>query len=399
MTVTVSPSKACGTVKAPPSKSIAHRALICSALSDGCTVENLAFSADITATLDCLKKLGASVSLDGTTATLGGLDLTDTDTCELFCNESGSTLRFLIPLCLLSDRRITLRGSERLFERPLGIYESICREQGLLFEKGKDYITVCGPLRSGSFSVAGDVSSQFISGLLFALPLLDGISIVDIKGNFESASYVDLTLQALDSFGVRVVRIGNRFIVYGGQHYCGNNVVIEGDCSNGAFLESLNFLGGDVTVEGIPPSTIQGDRVYKTVFEDLKKGVRSFDLSDCPDLAPILFAVSATVGDVRFDGTKRLALKESDRARAMAEELEKFGIPLEIGDNYVIVKKAGLHAPASTLNGHNDHRIVMSLAVLATLTGGRIEGAEAVSKSYPDFFEVIKSLGVEVSDS
>lgn len=396
------PSRGVGEATAPPSKSMAHRALICSALSSKSTVTNLSFSNDIAATLNCLKALGAKTEISGSDVTIGGLNIRSIpENAVLDCNESGSTLRFLIPLCLLSGKRVTLTGAKRLFERPLSIYESICTEQGILFDRNEDSLTVCGVLKSGSYKIPGDVSSQFITGLLYALPLLDGISILEVTGTFESASYVDLTLSALADFGIRITRSDNRFIIYGNQTYKSNNYIVEGDCSNAAFLSALDYLGGDVKVSGISPSTKQGDRVYIDMFQAIDNGVRCFDLSDCPDLAPIMFAVSAAKGGAEFVGTKRLKIKESDRAGAMAQELKKFGIPVTIGENSVAVGNAPLKAPEKILNGHNDHRIVMSLAVLSTLVGGIIDGAEAVAKSYPDFFDVLKSLkiGIEIYDA
>ncbi len=396
MKVIINPSKAIGEVNAPPSKSMAHRALICGALSCGSEINNLAFSKDISATLDCLKSLGAKAEVCGDKVNIGSLDLSDIhDGTELYCNESGSTLRFLLPMCLISGKRITLKGSKRLFERPLSVYESICREQGIDFQKGEDYVTVCGRLKSGNYRIPGDISSQFITGLLYVLPVLDGISIIEITGKFESSSYIDLTMSALSDFGIKITRVGSRFIIPGNQSYKSRTYTVEGDQSNAAFLDALGFLGGEVKVNGLNAQSLQGDRVYKNIFADMKMGKREFDLSDCPDLAPVLFALAATVGNIKFTGTKRLKIKESDRANAMKEELMKLGIPVTVNDDDVFVGSGALKHPADVLCGHNDHRIVMSLAVLLTLVGGEIEGVEAVSKSYPDFFDILKTLKVE----
>ncbi len=402
MNVKIYPSKPKGKVTAPPSKSMAHRALICAALTDGCVVDNLSFSNDIKATLDCLQKLGATVDSTNNRAELCKLNPFEIDDeIELFCDESGSTLRFLIPLCLLSEKRVKFKGSPRLFERPLGIYEDICKEQNLLFEKDDTSLTVCGRLKSGNFKIKGDVSSQFITGMLFALPLLEGISIIEIVGKFESESYVKMTLSIQKDFGIRIVYFDNRFIIYGNQKYQKTEYTVEGDCSNAAFLEALNFIGGDVEIEGVPKNTLQGDRVYSDMFKGLLEGRREFDLSDCPDLAPIMFALASTVGNVTFKGTKRLKLKESDRALAMKEELRKFGVDITVFEDSVYIPFGSLTAPKTPVCSHNDHRIVMAFSVLLTLFGGTIEGAEAVSKSYPDFFEVLKMLnvGVEINEA
>ncbi len=399
MKAKITPSKAFGRVSAPPSKSLAHRALICGALSKESVIDNIAFSKDISATIGCLKSLGAKVEVNNNSVKIGGFDpFNIPDNTELFCDESGSTLRFMLPFCLLSGKSIFLKGAKRLFERPLDIYESICREQGLLFEKSDDSVKVCGKLKSGNFRIPGDISSQFITGLLFVLPLLDGVSIIEIIGKFESASYVDLTLSVLAKCGIKVTAAGNRFIVMGNQKYKSFCHTVEGDCSNAAFLDAFNYMGGNVEVNGINANTLQGDRVYKDIFLGLDNGVKQFDLSDCPDLAPISFAVAAVKGGANFTGTARLRIKESDRGRAMAEELKKFGVDVKIGDDHVRIPNSPLNPPSEIFCGHNDHRIVMSLAVLCTLTGGIIDGIEAVQKSYPDFFEVLKTLkiGVEI---
>ncbi|MBQ3230294.1 MAG: 3-phosphoshikimate 1-carboxyvinyltransferase [Clostridia bacterium] len=397
MKAEITPSKAFGSVCAPPSKSISHRELICGALSKSTKISGIAYSNDIKATLGCLEALGAKCSFSGDRVSLGGLDPANASPCELFCDESGSTLRFMLPLCLLSGSRITLKGSPRLFERPLGIYQKLCESQNILYETGENSVTVCGRLKSGNYDIPGNISSQFITGLLFALPLLKGESVLNVIGKFESASYVDITLGVLSSYGIDIIRSGNSFIIPGNQTYQSREAFVEGDCSNAAFLEALNFLGGNAEISGIPEKTLQGDRVYRDIFKAMNQGEREFDLSDCPDLAPILFSVAAVKGKAVFNGTARLKIKESDRAEVMAQELKKFGAELKVEENRVTVSCLELKAPSCELCGHNDHRIVMSLAVLATLKGGVINGAEAVSKSYPDFFETLKKLNIGVT--
>ena len=397
MTVKIEKSKANGVIEAPPSKSIAHRALICGALGEGSEIHNLAYSKDIQATIDCLKNMGAYVEKDGDRVKIGGLNSGNVlENVEVFCNESGSTLRFLIPLAMLFGKKITFSGSERLFERPLSVYENICREQGIFFEKNSNSVTVHGKLRAGKYDVPGDISSQFITGLLFVLPLLEDDSVLTVTGKFESASYIDLTLSAMRSFGVDISRNDNVFYINGGQRYKTQNYTVEGDCSNAAFLEAFNVIGGNVDVKGINPDTLQGDRVYKDMFDSLKNNKKAFDLSDCPDLAPIMFAMAAYLGGAEFTGTARLRIKESDRAAAMAEELAKFGIEVSVFDDSVTVHKGVLKEPTEVLYGHNDHRIVMALSLLCSVMGGTIEGAESVAKSYPDYFEKIEGLGIKV---
>lgn len=401
MNVKIYPSKAVGEIKAPPSKSMAHRALICAALSEKSVVSNVAFSKDIEATANALKALGANVEISGDRVSLGGLNPFNIKegTCA-FCNESGSTLRFLLPLCMLCGKKVTLTGANRLFERPLSVYEEIAEQNGISFEKTENSVSVCGKLKGGNFKIRGDISSQFISGFLFALPLLSQKSSIEIIGNFESASYVDLTLSALSYFGIEIKRRANTFDITSNARYQSRNYSVEGDFSNAAFLDAFNLLDGNVKVISLTDDSLQGDRVYKDMFEALKKGQKTFDLSDCPDLAPVMFAVSSLFGGAEFVGTARLSLKESDRGLAMKEELSKFGVEVYVKQNSITVKGEP-KTPQTELFGHNDHRIVMALSVLLTKTGGTIIGAEAVSKSYPDFFSEIKNLniGLDIYDN
>lgn len=398
MVVSIKKSKASGTVSAPPSKSMAHRALICAALTGGSVVQNVEYSNDISATLDCLELLGASVTQIKNSIKIGGLNPFESKETVVDCRESGSTLRFLIPLAFLSGKRITFTGSSRLFERNLSIYEGIALKNGILFEKGESSLTVCGTIKSENYKIAGNISSQFISGLLFALPLLEEDSTLEITGEYESKPYVDLTIKALNDFGVKIENKGRTYNIKGGQKYLPKYITVEGDYSNAAFLDAFNLLGGDVTVEGLEDTSLQGDKVYKTMFSELKMGKKEFDLSNCPDLAPVMFALAAVFGGAHFIGTKRLKIKESDRATAMQTELSKFGIKADVGDNDVTVCGGELKAPRETLCGHNDHRIVMALSLLCSVTGGSINDAEAVAKSYPDFFEKIKSLGIVIEN-
>ncbi len=412
MKIKISKGTAKGYVNAPPSKSMAHRMLICAGLSGGiCNVLNIAESDDILATIDCLKSLGVECELkkDPAAVIVKGMNVRSVAASgALNCKESGSTLRFFIPICLLSGNEIRLTGSKRLLERPQNVYKGICDKQGLTFLQDEDAITVKGPLKSGVYELPGDVSSQFVSGLLFALPLLDDDSLIKITTPLESKSYIDMTVSALAEFGVEVSwQKDDTIFVAGKQTYKKtdstnegefnkSDVCVEGDYSNAAFFEALNILGGDVKIGGLKEDSLQGDRVFRNMFCELAGGTPTLDISDCPDLGPVLFAVAAAKNGGTFTGTKRLKIKESDRGQAMAGELAKFGINLEIYDNEIVVKKSELKAPKETIAGHNDHRIVMANAVLLTLTGGVIEGAEAVSKSFPDFFERLAELGIEV---
>ena len=390
-----------GKIKAPPSKSMAHRMLISAAMCDGVsTVRDISMCEDVRATMDCLRALGVRIDEDGTTVKVHGksfCELCPTETLK--CRESGSTLRFFIPIAMMSGKTVMFEGAPSLMTRPLGVYESLARERGLSFLQDGNTVTVKGPLEGGEFSVVGNISSQFISGLLFALPSAKSDSTIRITPPIESRSYIDLTLEALHLFGIKA-QWKNEYTIFieGNQRPKAADVTVEGDFSGASFLDSLNFFGANVEMEGLREDSTQGDRVYKRYFEMLSRGVPTVHIGDCPDLGPILFAVAAAKNGGIFDGTHRLKIKESDRAAAMAEELKKFGTSVKVYDDTVVVYPADFHAPTELLFGHNDHRIVMSLAILAALVGGEIEGAEAVNKSYPEFFGHLSSLGIKVTE-
>ena len=389
MKAVFSPSFPFGEVFAPPSKSMAHRYLICGALSEQSRVSGLAMSEDIKATADCLKALGSRVDFENDTALVGGL--CPKEEAQLDCRESGSTLRFILPLALLGNKVITMTGSPRLMERGAGLYEQMCGEHGLFFENKDGKITVKGPLKPGKYSIDGSLSSQYFSGMIFALSTLDGDSELKVKGKLQSRPYVNMTIKALADFGVKIERIPGGFFIPGGQKFLSRDAAVEGDWSNAAFLSALS---DKVIVKGLDEHSLQGDKLYPQLFKNV--GSYQIDLSDTPDLAPVLFAVAALKDKGDFVGTRRIKIKESDRAEAMKNELFKFGVNTTIFDDRVIVS-GKLKTPSAELYGHNDHRIVMALSVLAARVGGVIDGAEAVSKSFPDFFDVIKKLNVKVN--
>ena len=393
-------STAHGQVKAPPSKSASHRLLIAAGLANGRSkVKNIALSEDIKATIDALSAFGAKCSVNGDTVTVegGGLENIGSIKKTVNCRESGSTLRFFIPLGLLFETPVEFTGYGRLLKRPMTVYEDICSEQGLEFSQSDEKILVKGRLKSGTYNVRGDISSQFITGLLFALPMLQGDSVINIIPPVESRPYIDMTLKALSDFGIEYKFEGNVINIPGGQRYCAREITVEGDYSNAAFLEALKMTGGDVEVTGLDPDSIQGDKAYIGFFKDLRSGGRpELDISQCPDLGPVLMGMAALCGGAVLNGTKRLRIKESDRGQAMKEELLKFGIEAEIYDNHIVVKGGVLKKPEETLDPHNDHRIAMTLALLASVTGGEIENAQCVNKSYPAFWEDIKKLGIKV---
>ena len=404
MIVHITPNKLCGTLSAPPSKSMAHRLLICAGLSKGqtCVIQGISDSEDVCATMSCLEGLGAKFSKIGDTVTVVGTDICALkENATLNCRESGSTLRFFIPLCLMNDAKatFTLNGTAKLLSRPLSVYETICREQGIEYNHSENALQVAGNLKAGEYKIPGNISSQFISGLLFALPLCKEDSIIDILPPIESRSYLDLTIEALGAFGIKVDWQDERTLyIKGNQQYTAPmNVAVEGDYSNAAFFAALKLFGNEINITGLSENSHQGDKAYIRYFEMLCKGTPTIHIGDCPDLGPILMAVAAAKNGAVFTGTKRLKIKESDRGNAMAKELSEFGVSVKVHDDSIVVYPVQFHAPNTTLCGHNDHRIVMALSTLLTLTGGSIEGAEAVKKSLPEYFDLLKALGAEVS--
>lgn len=399
MIVTISPSKAYGRMEAPPSKSMANRYLICAGCAQGTSViSNIDLSGDIAATLDCLRTLGAEVIYENRSVTIRGIDVCSLSRSVLLdCAECASTLRFMIPVCLMSGQHCELTGTDILFARPLSVFEEICKKQNLTYEKKGNHLSLAGRLQPGEYVIQGSISSQFVSGLLFVLPLLQKDSVIRLLPPVVSRPYIDMTIQALQQFGVRVSWMDETSIrIPGGQKYLPQeNLYVEGDYSNAAVFDSFNLLGGDVGLYGLNKDSLQGDRIYRRYFDRLQAGYAHIDLSDCPDLGPVLMALAAALHGARFTGTGRLKFKESDRGAAMQQELGRMKARMEVSEDEIRIGP-GLRPPQEILDGHNDHRIVMALCVLLTLTGGRLRGAQAVCKSLPDFFERLKSLGIDL---
>ena len=392
-------SKANGEIVARSSKSYMHRALIGAALSDGETViENIAESEDITATTKCLEAFGAEISFSGTTVRVKGAPpKSKIKNLSLFANESGSTLRFLIPVSLLYSESVEFTGSKRLLERPQTVYEELFPRKNCFIKRSEESISVGGDLTGGIYECKGNISSQFLTGLLFTLPLLNEDSEIKLTTPLKSSPYIDLTLEILNKFGVSIERPDDRtFKIKGNQEFKATKLYCEGDWSNAAFLEAFNLIGGNVKVSGLNINSTQGDKIYREYFENLKQGTPVLDITDCPDLAPILMTMATLLNGAVLKGTSRLKIKESDRGEVMKNELSKFSADITVLEDEIIIKKSDLKTPTETLCGNNDHRIAMSLAVICSVFGGVIENAECVNKSYPLFFEDCEQLGIKI---
>lgn len=399
MKVLIAPSVAKGTVNAPCSKSYAHRLLIAAALSDGTSViENVELNEDITATIKCLQELGANIQYCDHTITVEGIKTWDNNVeRSLFCNESGSTMRFLVPLSFVFSSKTIFTGAGRLMDRPQTIYEELFNSDTCYFKKEGNSFISGGVLKSGKFKFRGDISSQFITGLLFALPLLEGDSELVLTTSLQSEPYIDITIEVLKLFGVCIKKTQAGYFIKGNQKFKPTNVTCQGDWSNSAFLHAFNLCGGNVQVTGLDSDSNQGDKVYLDYYSKLSESQPVLDITECPDLGPVLIACACLKNGAKLVGTSRLKIKESDRGEAMRQELLKFGVEIQVEEDSITIPVCTLHAPEQELNCHNDHRIAMSLAVLCSVTGGTLNNAQCINKSYPDFFDVIGNLGIQVN--
>ena len=406
MDIIINPKKLSGKVTVPPSKSVAHRMIIAAALAEGRSeISNLYPSADILATMDCMRNLGAQIDFSGDTAVINGIGNVP-ETASLDCNESGSTLRFLIPVACALGVKTEFIGSGRLPQRPITPYLEEFPKHGIAFDYNNTMpFFVSGKLTGGKFYVDGGISSQFITGLLFALPLLEEDSEIVLTSHLESKPYVDITLGTLRDFGCEVTENENGYFIKGKQKYkpfCG---VVEGDYSQAAFFEVADALGSDIEISGLNVNSFQGDKKIVEICREIvynENGVlKPFDIdcSDIPDLVPIL-SVLATFceGKSRITNVARLRIKECDRLSAMAQCLNKIGGKVTEHSDSLEIEGVGT-LEGGEVESFNDHRIAMSMAVAATRCKGslKIKGAECVRKSYPDFFEVYEKLGGDLS--
>jgi len=404
MDIRITPRRLSGTVTPPASKSMAHRLLIAASLAAGTsTIRRAGFSADVEATLRCMRVLGAKWETmeDGLRVTgIGGLREPFGDLPRFDCGESGSTLRFLIPIALAVDQGGVFTGRGRLMERPQTPYFDLFNQKGITYEQEDGVLTLRGSLTPGEYRLRGDVSSQFFTGLLFALPLLEGPSTVVSTTRLESAAYVTMTMNVLDQAFVPVkFSPGERAFHVCPAVFQPFDAVVEADWSQAAFWYAAIALGSTVRLKGLNAYSSQGDTVITSHFQKLmQSGEVSIDVSGCPDLLPPL-AVMAAVrrGTTHFTNAARLRLKESDRLSTVHRMLTALGgAASEEEDSLTVYGVSTLTGGA--VDGANDHRIVMAAAVAASRCEGPvvIRGAEAVKKSYPGFWRDYENLGGEV---
>ncbi len=412
MQVRIKPAKPRGEVSAISSKSDAHRAIICSALADDKTSIHISHtSKDIEATLNCIKKIGADFVKNGNKYEIAPIK-EPVRSPVLDCNESGSTLRFLFPILSVLGEGATFIGSGRLPERPMELIVDLLKEHGNSFSSTRLPITISGKTTPGTFDIAGNVSSQFISGLLFALPLLREKSIIRLTSKLQSSAYVNMTIDTLKSFGINITQSENEFVVNPTDKYTSpHEYIVEGDWSNAAFFMVMGALGGNVSIKNLNLSSHQSDKrilhvlslagVDFTASDNLITVSKSeikpfdFDVSECPDLFPVLSVLACGAkGKSTLYNAERLRIKESDRIKTTRELISNLGGNAEETDNSLIIYGNG------KLNGgeaesHNDHRIAMSAFTASVICKNDIilNDAAAINKSYPTFMEDFNKIG------
>lgn len=386
MEVKITPNRLSGTMKMPPSKSYGHRALICAALGGG-TAEGAGCSEDIKATMRCLEAIE--------------------NRQPLFANESGSTLRFMIPIALAVNGFCEISGSERLMHRPLDEYFAIFDEKGIKYSLNGNTLTVRGKLTGGEYTLRGDVSSQFITGLLFALPIIEDDSEIVLSTALESKAYVDMTIDVQQKFGVKIEKTLNGYRIKGGQKYKNVTYTVEGDFSQAAFFLAM----GHINLTGLDKNSIQGDKAIVDIYREMGMVISetpagyetdgrttkniTVDVSQIPDTVPALACLMAvTEGEGRIVNAARLRIKECDRLEAVSTELKTLGADIFEGEDYLIIK-GRKRLTGGVCSSHNDHRIAMAIASVTPYCDGDviIKGAESVRKSMPDFWERFRALG------
>ena len=399
MDIRISPSRLCGNISVPSSKSCAHRALICAALADGVShIKSVSFSKDIEATINAMTALGATFNIEKDTIIVHGISEIPIK-ADIDCNESGSTLRFIIPIAAALGVDTVFNGRGRLPERPIDIYKRELSKNGIKFINESMPYEITGYLKGGKYEIEGNVSSQFITGLLFALPLADEDSEIILTSHLESRPYVDITLDILKRFGIKIDVTDNGFSIKGQQMYSPYDENVEGDYSQAAFFYVANALGSAVNINNLIADSVQGDKKIIDIINYSCKNSEIIgfeeDCSDIPDLVPILSVLGAYGNkESIIYNADRLRIKESDRLVACADMLNSLGGNVTVTSDGLKIKPNGqLHG--GEVDSYGDHRIVMAAAIAALGASEDviIHGAEAAEKSYPDFFRDYNLLG------
>lgn len=405
--------KLVGELSPPPSKSVLHRYIIASSLAKGVSkIENISFSEDIIATIEAMKKLGAKIEQKDNYLLIDGSDTFKNlnENIEIDCNESGSTLRFLFPLSIVEENKVLFKGRGKLFKRPMTPYFEN-------FEKYKikhsyideNKILLEGKLKAGIYEIDGNISSQFITGLLFSLPLLDRESKIIINGKLESSNYIDISLDCLSKFGIKIINNSyQEFVIEGNQSYRAGNYRTEADYSQAAFFLVANAIGSKIKINDLSEDSLQGDKKIIDYISEIDKwnfkDTLILDGSETPDIIPILSLKAAVSGKkIEIVNVERLRIKESDRLKATVEELSKLNFDLIEKKDSILINsrenfKVNKNEKVVYLSAHSDHRIAMMIAIAATCYDGEIllDNLDCVKKSYPNFWEVFLSLGGKI---
>ena len=406
--------KLVGEVSPPPSKGILHRYIIGSSLAKGISkIENISFSNDIIATIEAMKKLGAKIEKKDNCLLIDGSKIFDKEylnnNSEIDCNESGSTLRFLFPLSIVKKNKISFKAKGKLFKRPLSPYfENFDKYQIRYSYINENEILLDGELKNGEYKINGNISSQFITGLLFSLPLLNGNSKIIIKGKLESSSYIDITLDCLNKFGVKIINNSyQEFIIEGNQTYKSGNYEVEADYSQVAFFLVANSIGSNIKINGLNANSLQGDKKIINFISEIDKWNKNekliLDGSETPDIIPIL-SLKACISkkEIEIINIARLRIKESDRLKATVQELSKLDFDLIEKEDSILInsRKNFIHNNKEIifLSSHSDHRIAMTIAIASTCYEGKIilDNLDCVKKSYPNFWEIFLLLGGKI---
>ncbi len=402
-----------GDVKIPPSKSLSHRALICASLAHGTSIiENVIFSDDITATMRALEQLGAKFDVKDTTVVVTGTKRLKYNNEPIDCNESGSTIRFLIPIFSLTNKEVIFTGKESLIKRPQSIYKEIFSHDQNKFITKNNQILVKGSVKPREYFIDGDVSSQFFSGLMFSLPLLEEDSTIYIEGSLESKSYINLTIEILEKFGIEIQEIENGYFIPGNQTYKPHNYRVEGDFSQSAFFLVAGIINGIINIDDLNHESNQGDKAIISIIKKMKGRIiftengfiaeksqtngAVIDLADCPDLGPIVALLgSLSKGVTTIKNISRLRLKESDRVESTVNTLSKLGANIKVDDDQIVIRGRQTLMGGVTVDSYNDHRIAMMIAVAALRCENPVilTNHNSVKKSYPHFFEDYQSIG------